>query len=294
MRALNKILVVDDDPVVGTAVNRVLTKKGYVVINARNAAEAFEQMRNEAVDMVFTDIRMPGMNGLELAETVKARTPWTPVVIITGYGTDDNEARARAAGVTAFLHKPLTPEMIEGCAERALHEETATLEPVAAEAPVVEPAAEPTVAGPRANPVRNVALFLAAPFVGLAYFLLFPVIGLFLLARFGFAAAMKYTAVRKTMTVVKNVGLFLAAPFIGLAYAVLLPFVGMGLIAKIALTAMARNEKVRTAMLFVKKMATLVAAPFIGLAFIVLAPLVGAVLLFWTATRAAYTKLGIG
>jgi CheY-like chemotaxis protein len=62
---------------------------------------------------VVTDIKMPGMDGLEVAERVRARQPWMPVVIITGYGTKANEERARAAGVSEFLHKPLSPEMIE-------------------------------------------------------------------------------------------------------------------------------------------------------------------------------------
>jgi DNA-binding NtrC family response regulator len=120
MSALRKVLVVDDDPVVGTSFNRVLTNKGYAVITAHNAAEALEQMRREEVDLVFTDIRMPGMDGLQLAEAVKARRPWTPVVIVTGYGTEADEERAMAAGVSAFLHKPLSPAMIEGSAADAL------------------------------------------------------------------------------------------------------------------------------------------------------------------------------
>ena len=113
MSALRKVLVVDDDPVVGKSYDRVLTGKGYSVITAHDAAEALQRMREAEVDLVVTDIRMPGMDGLELAETLHARRPWTPVLIVTGYGTEADEARAKAAGVSAFLHKPLSPEMIE-------------------------------------------------------------------------------------------------------------------------------------------------------------------------------------
>ena len=60
------------------------------------------------------------MSGLEVAERVKAARPWTPVVIITGHGSAESEARAKAAGVTAFLHKPLSPATIEGSAAAAL------------------------------------------------------------------------------------------------------------------------------------------------------------------------------
>src|SRR5271169_2341994 len=103
MDALRKVLVVDDDPVVGRSIDRVLTGKGYAVITAGNGEEALAKLRDEKYDVVFTDIKMPGMNGLEVAERVKASQPWLPVVIITGYGTEANEARAEAAGVSGFL-----------------------------------------------------------------------------------------------------------------------------------------------------------------------------------------------
>ena len=102
MTALRKILVVDDDPAVCKSFDRVLTNKGYAVITAESGEEALRKLNEEKYDLVYTDIRMPGMSGLEVAENVKARRPWTPVVIITGYGTDAAEARAKAAGVSSF------------------------------------------------------------------------------------------------------------------------------------------------------------------------------------------------
>src|ERR1035437_9130341 len=167
MSALRKVLVVDDDPVVGKSFNRVLSQKGYVVINAVNAAEALEKLREQEVDVVFTDIKMPGMDGIELAETVKAKRPWTPVVIVTGYGSTANEARARAAGVSAFLNKPLSPEMIEQSAINALRE---PVPPVAAPQPEIGPmqAPHPEPAA-KESKLKNIALFLASPFIGLLY-----------------------------------------------------------------------------------------------------------------------------
>ena len=88
MNASRKVLVVDDDPAVRKSIDRVLTGKGYAVITAENGEEALRKLNEEKYDLVYTDIRMPGMSGLEVAEQVKARKPWTPVVIITGYGTD--------------------------------------------------------------------------------------------------------------------------------------------------------------------------------------------------------------
>src|ERR1017187_10845725 len=104
MNASRKVLIVDDDPVIRKSFDRVLSNKGYAVITAESGEEALRKLGDEQYDVVYTDIRMPGMSGLEVAEQVKARRPWTPVVIITGYGTDAAQARAKAAGVSSFVH----------------------------------------------------------------------------------------------------------------------------------------------------------------------------------------------
>src|SRR3990172_8982864 len=109
MSTLKKILVVDDDPVIGKSFDRVLSGKGYAVITAADGEEALRKLSSETYDVVFTDIRMPGMSGLEVAERVKASQPWLPVVIVTGFGSEAHEARAKATGVSGFLNKPLSP-----------------------------------------------------------------------------------------------------------------------------------------------------------------------------------------
>lgn len=228
MDAIRKVLVVDDDPVVGKSFDRVLSGKGYAVITARNGEEALNKLRSETYDVVFTDIKMPGMNGLEVAERLKETQPWLPVVIVTGYGTDANEARAKAAGVSGFLRKPLSPEMIEGSAQQALLEKAPAPEPqIAAEAPA--PAA-PAVAK-KESAVKNVALFFAAPFIGLAYLLAFPFIGLGMLAWMGGRELMKYRAVRATARFIKQFTLLIAAPLLGLAYIIALPLIGFAMLA---------------------------------------------------------------
>ena len=180
MNALRKVLVVDDDPVIGKSFERVLTSKGYVVVNAADGQEALSKLATEDYDAVFTDIRMPGMDGIEVAERVRARRPWTPVVIITGYGSDENEARAKAAGVREFLRKPLSPDMIESSAEAAVA--TAAAPGAALAMPL--PSAEITEAGEPGGAwvfVKNLAMFFASPFVALAYVALFPFVGLAML-----------------------------------------------------------------------------------------------------------------
>jgi CheY-like chemotaxis protein len=223
MSALRKILVVDDDAVVGKSFNRVLSKKGYVVTTAQNAHEALKQIREQTFDVVFTDIKMPGMDGVELAERVKASHPWTPVVIITGYGTTENEIRAKAAGVSDFVRKPLSPEMIEESTAHALLEPAPEITAELPTKPVTQVDIE--LLEVHSN-FKNIALFLAAPFIGLAYALLLPLVGLAMLAWIGGKALVKTQAIKNAPTYLKNVALLMAAPFIGLAYAVMLPFVG--------------------------------------------------------------------
>ena len=228
MDAIRKVLVVDDDPVVGKSFDRVLSGKGYAVITARNGEEALNKLHNETYDVVFTDIKMPGMSGLEVAERVRASQPWLPVVIVTGYGTDAYEARAKAAGVSSFLHKPLSPEMIEGSAQKALLEKA----PAAAPHAVAEAAiAAAPAAAKKESVVKNVALFFAAPFIGLAYLLAFPFIGLGMLAWMGGRELMKYRAVKRFAVFMKHFSLLIAAPVLGLAYIVALPFIGLAMLA---------------------------------------------------------------
>ena len=229
MTALRKVLVVDDDPVVCKSFDRVLTSKGYAVITAESGEEALRKLSEEKYDVVYTDIRMPGMSGLEVAENIKARRPWTPVVIITGYGSEIAEERARLAGVARFMHKPLSAEMIEGSARDVLA--------VPLEEPVITPAAAETAAAEAAGiatALKNVALFLAAPFIGLAYIIALPFVGLAVLAVLAARAAAKTEAVKTVGVALKHAGMLIAAPFIGLAYIVLVPVIGLGLLLWLA------------------------------------------------------------
>lgn len=184
MKTATRVLVIDDDPVIGKSIDRVLASKGYAVITAADGAQALEKLAGEDYDVVYTDIRMPGMDGVEVARQIKATRPWLPVVIVTGYGSQASEEEARAVGVSAFLHKPLSPEMIESSAEAALR---AKASPPAAVAAAQTPAA----AEARSGVLRNVGLFLAAPFIGLAYAIALPFVGMGMLAWQGWKALRK-------------------------------------------------------------------------------------------------------
>jgi CheY-like chemotaxis protein len=227
MSALRKVLVVDDDPVVGRSFNRVLSGKGYLVVTAEDGYDALQKLQSERYDLVFTDLRMPGMNGIDVAERVKARQPWTPVVIVTGYGSRTSEERARAAGVSEFLHKPLSPEMIEESAARALEVEAPAAPVAAAAVAVAPPAVEPVGHGT----LVNMLLFLCAPFVGLAYAIALPFVGLAMLAWIGGKAAMESPKVREWAGFTGFVTKLVLAPVIGLAFIIVYPVVGLAALA---------------------------------------------------------------
>ena len=194
MTVLKKILVVDDDPVIGKSFDRVLSGKGYAVITASNGREALDKLARENYDAVFTDIKMPGMSGIEVAARVRAARPWLPVVIVTGYGSEANEAKAKEAGVAAFLRKPLSPEMIEQSAQDAVVKNKIA---TAAEAvPATTPGLPPSAGRRVGRFAKNAGLFFAAPFIGLAYVVALPFVGLGLLARYGYQALKNRNAPR--------------------------------------------------------------------------------------------------
>jgi len=194
MNTKAQILVIDDDEVVGRSFDRVLSGKGYEVNIALSGEEALETMNDSDFDVVFTDIRMPGIDGLEVAERIKARCPWTPVVVITGYGTEENEARASVLGVSGFVRKPLVPEIIESVTLKALNENNVILH--AEERSVDSEASEEVVINPVERSkarlfFRNVGLFFAAPFVALGYIIALPFVGFYMFAKLAYEAYKK-------------------------------------------------------------------------------------------------------
>jgi DNA-binding NtrC family response regulator len=193
MNAKLQVLVIDDDAVVGRSFDRVLSEKGYDVSTAMSGEEAMETIENSKFDVVFTDIKMPGMDGLEVTERIKARCPWTPVVVITGYGTEDNESKASVLGASGFVRKPLTPEMIENITLKAVND-SVVLEEVR-EAPQdvveVEHVTESVAARPKRSPAKNIGLFFASPFIALGYVIALPFVGFYQFVKLGREAFIK-------------------------------------------------------------------------------------------------------
>ena len=201
MNTKAQVLVIDDDAVVGRSFDRVLSAKGYDVETALSGEEGLADIELRNYDVVFTDIKMPGIDGIEVAERIRKKCPWTPVVVITGYGTTENEARASVLGVSGFVRKPLTPEMIESVTRKALETVVEPIEePAAAANEAVPPAASPERAKARvpmselkgwrkvARVITNILLFLASPFIALSYIIALPIVGFYHFAKLALEA----------------------------------------------------------------------------------------------------------
>ena len=115
-----RVLVVDDDRAVRAALAVNLAKAGIEVTLAENAERALELLEQQPVDLVLTDVRMPGMGGLELLEAMRPRWPRIEVVVMTGYGNVDDAVAAMKTGAADYIIKPVSKQELLVIIERAL------------------------------------------------------------------------------------------------------------------------------------------------------------------------------
>src|SRR6266542_2218060 len=108
--AAEHILIVDDERAIQTTLRGVLEDEGYRVSAVGSAQEALIRLQDEAPDLVFLDIWMPGMDGLEALAELKRLRPDTAVVMISGHGTIETAVKATKLGAYDFIEKPLSLE----------------------------------------------------------------------------------------------------------------------------------------------------------------------------------------
>jgi DNA-binding NtrC family response regulator len=105
---MHTILLVDDDPGVRKSVGDMLKRSGYEVLIAEDGGSALDTLRrNNSIDLVIADRRMPGMDGLSLVRWIKDGTPDLPVVIMTGCGDLESYLCAVGLGVVRYITKPV-------------------------------------------------------------------------------------------------------------------------------------------------------------------------------------------
>ncbi len=115
-----RILVVDDQRATLEVVERNLGSRGYSVLTATAVMHALQLLESTAVDLVITDLKMPGASGLELVRHVRENLPDTEIVMITGYPSIEGAVEAVKSGAEDYLTKPFTDEELFAAVERAL------------------------------------------------------------------------------------------------------------------------------------------------------------------------------
>lgn len=125
---MRRVLVVDDDAAMRSFLIDALAALSLEGHGCTNATAALEHLRSQPVDAVLTDVRMPGMDGVELCEEIHQHHPDLPVIVLTGFGTMDLAVRAIRAGAYDFLAKPVELEHLEMSVRRAVEHHRLTRE----------------------------------------------------------------------------------------------------------------------------------------------------------------------
>ena len=110
----SRILVIDDEVGIRDSMRRTLEYQGYQFVGAASGPEGLALIDRDPPDLVFLDIKMPGMDGLEVLDQIKAKHPEVPVVMVSGHGTAQNAFEARDKGASGFIEKPFSePVLLE-------------------------------------------------------------------------------------------------------------------------------------------------------------------------------------
>ncbi len=101
-----KILVIDDEEVIRNFIQRVLTREGHIVETIGDSRIAIEVITKGNYDIMITDLKMPGVTGIEIAKRVKETLPQVKIIIITGSTSFETETKAKEIGIKHYLIKP--------------------------------------------------------------------------------------------------------------------------------------------------------------------------------------------
>ncbi|MFZ5482130.1 MAG: sigma-54-dependent transcriptional regulator [Myxococcota bacterium] len=129
----SRVLVVDDEPSIRKVLQAHLARDGHHVDCAADGAEAVERLAGEPWDLVITDLKMPGVGGLELLAHVRANFPGLPLIIITAHGTVDSAVEALKLGAQDYITKPFDLAELRAAVDKALRTERARRKSVQAD-----------------------------------------------------------------------------------------------------------------------------------------------------------------
>jgi len=115
-----RVLVVDDEPNICDLLDELLSRQGYAIETCLNGQDALDKIRDGGYDMVISDLKMPGINGIELIRTVKSESPDTATVLVTGYATVETAVEALRFGADDYVTKPFNIEELRKVVSRGL------------------------------------------------------------------------------------------------------------------------------------------------------------------------------
>jgi DNA-binding response OmpR family regulator len=123
----SNILVVDDEPVARQSLSDILRLEGYIVNAVPNGQAAVEYVRTHPVELMVVDLRMPGMDGLEVVQVVNQVSPETEVILLTAFGTTESAIQALRLRIHDYLLKPVPPAQVVNSVKKGLTRREARL-----------------------------------------------------------------------------------------------------------------------------------------------------------------------
>jgi DNA-binding NtrC family response regulator len=121
-----RIMVIDDENIVGKMTKVVLEQEGYIVETFLSAEPALARLKEEKFDVVITDLKMKGLDGMDVLKTVKAESPEIKVIMITAFASLDAAIEAMRGKVDDFFAKPVKIKELKECIRRLLQEPPAS------------------------------------------------------------------------------------------------------------------------------------------------------------------------
>jgi DNA-binding NtrC family response regulator len=115
-----RILVVDDEPSMCALLESTLSRRGFAVESFHSGSAALDRVAGADVDVVLTDLQMPGVNGIQLCRQLVERRPGVPVIVMTAFGSMDSAVAALRAGAYDFINKPIDNDTLALMLERAV------------------------------------------------------------------------------------------------------------------------------------------------------------------------------
>jgi DNA-binding NtrC family response regulator len=120
----HKLIIVDDEAVIREGMRRILSAEGYHVETSASGRTAIEKIQEQDFDVVITDLKMPGMDGIEVLKTIKILQPEVPVILITAYSTVSSAVEAMKNGAFDYIAKPFSPDLIIDKVKKAIDYKT--------------------------------------------------------------------------------------------------------------------------------------------------------------------------